>query len=68
MPFGLWASMGSIESCVRWGPAVLMEVAMATSVGTQFAIGFVGYKFGCMIASDTLFDSGFSGSRYPMKT
>jgi len=30
----------------------------------------MGYKFGCMIASDTLFDSrgGFSGSSYPMKT
>jgi len=30
----------------------------------------VGYNFGCMIASDTLFDSrgGFSGSSYPMKT
>jgi len=28
------------------------------------------YKFGCMIASDTLFDSrgGFSWSSYPMKT
>jgi len=32
--------------------------------------GFVGYNFGRMIASDTLFDSrgGFSGSSYPMKT
>jgi len=30
----------------------------------------MGYNFGCMIASDTLFDSkgGFSGSSYPMKT
>jgi len=30
----------------------------------------VGYNFGCMIASDTLFDSrgGFLGSSYPMKT
>jgi len=44
---------------------------MATNFGTQFAItGFVGYNFGCMIASDTLFDSRgrFSGSSYPMKT
>jgi len=32
---------------------------MATNFGIQFAItGFVGYNFGCMIASDTLFDSG----------
>ena len=45
-------------------PAMLRDVAMATNFGTQFAItGFVGYNFGCMIASDTLFDSrgGFSG-------
>jgi len=30
----------------------------------------VGYKFSCMIASDTLFDSraGFSGTSYPVKT
>jgi len=27
------------------------------------------YNFGCVIASDTLFDwDGFSGSSYPMKT
>jgi len=55
------------------GPAVLRDVAMATNFGIQFAItgfGFVGYNFGCMIASDPLFDSrgGFSGSSYPMKT
>ena len=53
------------------GPAVLRDVAMPTNFGTQFAItGFVGYNFGCMIRSDTLFDStgGFSGSSYPMKT
>jgi len=53
------------------GPAVLRDVAMAANFGTQFAItGFVGYNFGCMIASDMLFDfrGGFSGSSYPMKT
>jgi len=53
------------------GPAVLRDVAMATNFGPQFAIiGFVGYNFGRMIASDTLFDAGggFSGSSYPMKT
>jgi len=53
------------------GPAVLRDVAMATNFGMQFAItGFVGYNFGCMIASDTQFDfrGGFSGSSYPMKT
>ena len=53
------------------GPAVLREVAIATNFRTQFAItGFVGYNFGCVIASDKLFDSmgGYSGSSYPMKT
>ena len=52
-------------------PAVLRDVARETNFGMQFAIiGFVGYNFGCMIASDTLFDSmgGFSGSSYPTKT
>jgi len=42
------------------GPAELRDVAMATNSGTQFAIfitGFVGHNFGCVIASDTLFDS-----------
>ena len=33
------------------------DVAIATDFGTQFAItDFVGYNFGCMIASDTRFD------------
>jgi len=43
----------------------LSDVAMATT----FCLS-VGYNFGCIIASDTLFDSkgGFSGSSYPMKT
>jgi len=53
------------------GPAVPRDVAMATNFRTQFAIsGFVGYNFGCMITSVTLFDSrgGFSRSSYPMKT
>jgi len=51
--------------------AVLNVVAMATSFGAQFAITvFVGYNFGCVIASNTLFDSRgrFRGSSYPMKT
>jgi len=62
---------GPKESCVRWGPAVLRDVAMATNFGKQFAItGFVGYNFGCLIGNDTLFDfrGEFSGSNYPMKT
>jgi len=47
----------------------LRDVAVATNFVTQFVItGFVGYNFGCMIASDTLFDSrgGFWGSSYPI--
>ena len=53
------------------GPQVLRNVAVATNFGTQFGItDFVGYNFGCVIASDTLFDfrGGFSGSSYPIKT
>ena len=39
-------------------PQVPRDVAMAANLGKQFAItGFVGYKFGCMIASDTRFAS-----------
>jgi len=43
----------------------LRDVATATT----FCLS-MGYKFGCMIASDTLFDSrgGFSASSYQMKT
>jgi len=46
-------------------PAVLRDVAMATNFWLS-----MGYNFGCMIASDMLFDSrgGFFGSSYPMKT
>jgi len=39
-------------------PGVLRDVAMATNLMTQFAItGFVGYNFGCMMASNMLFAS-----------
>ena len=50
---------------------MLRDVAIATNFGTHYAItGFVGYNFGCMIASDMLFNSrgGFSGSSYLIKT
>jgi len=40
------------ESCVRWGPKVLRDVAMATAFWL-----LMGYNFGCMIASDMLLDS-----------
>jgi len=71
MPFGLWARMGRGNHVLDGGPAVLRDVAMATNFVTQFVIaGFVGYNFGCTIASDTQFDSrgGFLGSSYSMKT
>jgi len=71
MPFGFGAWMGHRNHVLDGGPAVLRDVAMATSFGKQCAInGFVGYKFGSVITSDTLFDSmgGFSESSYPMKT
>jgi len=55
MPFGFWARMGCRNHVLDGAPEVLMDVAMATDFGTQFAVtGFVGYNFGCMIASDTL--------------
>jgi len=70
-PFRLWARMGRKNHMLDGGLAVVRDVVMATNFGTQFDItGFVGYNFGCMIGSHTLFDSGggFSGSSYPMKT
>jgi len=59
--------MGRRNHVLDGGPEVLRDEAMATNFAI---IGFVGYNFGCTIASDTLFDSrgGFSGSSYPMKT
>ena len=57
-PFGLRTQVGPRNHVSDGGPAVLRDVAMATNFVTQFVIaGFVGYNFGCMIASDTLFDS-----------
>ena len=65
MPFGLWVRIGRKNHVLDGVPVALRDVAMATNFGTQFPIiGFVGYNFGYMIASDTLFNSrgGFSGS------
>jgi len=53
------------------GPEVLRDVAIATNFRMQFAMtGFVGYNFGCVIASKMMFDStgGFLGLSYPIKT
>jgi len=69
MPFGLWARMGR-RNRVGWG----YIGAEGCCHGNQFCYNWLwrlmGYDFGCMIASDTQFDSrdGFSGSSYPMKT
>ena len=43
----------------------LRDVAMATTFWL-----LMGYNFGCMVASNTLFDSrgGFLGSSHPMKS
>ena len=58
-------SDGPKESCVSWGSTG----ANGHRHGNQF-LASMGYNFGCMIASDMLFDSrgGFSGSSYPLKT
>jgi len=40
MPFGLWAWMGRRNHVLDEGPAVLRDVAMATSFGTKIAINW----------------------------
>ena len=63
MLLGLWSPIGHRSHVLDGGQAVLRDVAVATNFVMQFAItGFVGYNFGCMIASKTQFDSrdGFS--------
>jgi len=72
MLFRLWACMGC-RNHVRWGSSSRGAEGRChgTNFGTQFAItGFVGYNFGCMIASGTLFDSRgvLLESSYLMKT
>jgi len=59
----MWARLGSDgpqESCVRWGPdpdpQVLRDIVMATNFWLS-----VGCNFGCMIASDTLFEGSVFG-------
>jgi len=57
IPFGLWPRTGRRNHVLDGGPEVLRDVVTAPNFGTQFAItAFVGYNFGYMIASDTLFD------------
>jgi len=61
----LWARMGPRNHVLDGGPQMLRDVVMATNFWLS-----IRYDFGCMIASDTLFDSscGFLGSSYLMKT
>jgi len=70
IPFGLWAQMSPRNNVLDGSLQVVRDIAMATNFGMQFAIMALLDNFGCMIASDTLFDSrgGFLGSIYPMKT
>ena len=65
MPFGLRTPVGPGNHVLDGGAEVLRDVAMATN----FCLS-MRYNFGCIIASNTLFDSrgGFSGSSHPMKT
>ena len=71
MPFGFWTRMAR-RNCVRWDS----RGAEGRCHGNQFwdAVCYnwlsMGYNFGCMVTSNTLFHStgGFSGSSYPLKT
>jgi len=55
---------------VRWGSSGAEGCCHDNQFWDTFCItGFVGYNFGCIIASDALFDpmGGFSGSSYPLR-
>ena len=47
-------------------PPLRSVVSLVCEVG-QVSFESIGYNFGCMAASDSLFDR-FSGSSYPLKT
>jgi len=57
--------MGPRNRVLDEGPEVMRDVAMATNFWLS-----MGYNFGCIITSDTLFDSsgGFLGFSCSMKT
>jgi len=40
MLFELWARMGT-KNRVRWGPAVLRDIAMATNFGNNIAVNWL---------------------------
>ena len=52
MPFALWTRMDPRNHVLDGGPELLRDVAMVTILWLSMS-----YNFGCMIASDTLFDS-----------
>jgi len=52
MPFGLWAWMGPRNHVLGGSPETLRDFAMATTFWLS-----MGYNFGCVIASGTIFDS-----------
>ena len=58
MPFGLRARMGRRNHVLDGGPAVLMDVAMATNFGTKLAINWL-----CVNYSDLAigYEGGLSG-------
>ena len=51
MPFGLWTRIGPDNHVLDGNPQLLRDVAMATNFWLS-----MGYNYGCVIASDTLFD------------
>ena len=57
--------MGPRNHVLDGSPEMLRDVAMATTFWLS-----MGYSFGCVIASGTIFDSlgGFLGSSYPRMT
>jgi len=69
MPFGLWARMGHRNHLLDGGPVCHVN-QFWDAICCNWFWRLMGHNFGCMIASDTQFDSrgGFSGSSYPMKT
>ena len=56
MPFGLWAQIGRRNLVLDGGPAILMDVAMATNFWTKIAINWF-----CVKDSDRLW-RGFQWS------
>ena len=70
MQIRLWAGIDR-RNCVRWESSGAEGRCHGNQFWDTICYNWLfGYNFGCIIASDTLFDSrgGFSGWSYPMKT